>query len=94
MERDAGAEITVFGTTFCTDTRRSPALLDRLGLRYAFVDIDLDEEASSWVRTQNGGNRSVPTIVLGRDGPILTEPSETELAEALQRVGLVGGQQR
>ncbi len=91
MERDAGAGVTVFGTTLCTDTRRSRALLDGLGVPYAFVDVDLDEDASSWVRAQNGGNRSVPTIVLGAGGPILTEPSESELAEALQRVGLVGG---
>ena len=83
--------ITVFGTTLCADTRRSRALLDRLGLPYAFVDIELSEEASSWVRAQNGGNRSSPTIVLSKHGPILTEPSDAELAEALRRVGLVVG---
>ena len=82
--------ITVFGTTLCADTRRSRALLDRLGLPYAFVDVELGEEAAAWVRAQNGGDRSAPTIVLGQRGPILTEPSDAELAEALRRAGLVG----
>ncbi len=79
--------ITVFGATWCGDTKRSQALLDRLGIEYAFVDVDLSPEASDWVAAQNGGQRRIPAIVLAPNQPILIEPSDPELLAALQEAG-------
>jgi glutaredoxin len=83
-----GDGITVYGATWCGDTKRSRAVLDRLGLPYAFVDVDRSEPASAWVMAQNGGNRSLPTIRVGRGGPTVTEPSDDELLETLREAGL------
>lgn len=88
-ERGAPASdrVTVYGTTWCGDTKRSRRLLDRLGVDYAFVDIDQSEPGASWVIQQNDGDRSVPTIAITQSGPVLTEPSDTELEEALRAQG-------
>jgi glutaredoxin len=85
----AGEGITFYGTGWCPDSRRSRALLDRLAVPYAFVDLDADEAATTWAAAQNGGVRRIPTIALGVDGPILIEPSDDELGRALRERGLV-----
>jgi len=79
--------ITVFGAPWCGDTRRSQALLERLGIEYAFVDVDLSPEASAWAAAQNGGQRRIPVIVTAPEQPLLIEPSDAELLAALQQVG-------
>lgn len=84
----AGDGITVYGATWCGDTKRSQALLDRLRVPYAFVDVDRSESASAWVMAQNDGNRSLPTIRVGRDGPTMTEPSDDALLSTLHEAGL------
>ncbi len=84
-----GDGLTVYGTTWCGDTKRSCPLLDRLGVDYAFVDIEQQEAAAGWVERQNNGNRSVPTIAISNSGPILTEPSDPELEAALRGRGSV-----
>jgi mycoredoxin len=81
--------VTIYGTTWCGDTKRSRRLLDRLGVDYAFVDIDQAEPGASWVIQQNNGNRSVPTIAITKSGPVLTEPSDAELEEALRAQGAI-----
>ena len=83
-----GEGITVFGADWCGDTRRSRALLDRLGVPYAYVDVDEDEAASAWVVAHNNGRRRLPTIVVGAGGPILAEPSDPELTAVLREAGL------
>lgn len=85
----AGDGPTVYGTTWCGDTKRSRALLDRLNVDYAFVDIDQHPAAGEWVEQQNNGSRSVPTIAMTRSGPVLTEPSDAQLEDALRSQGLL-----
>lgn len=81
--------LTVYGTTWCGDTKRSRAMLDRLGVEYGFVDIDQSETAAKWVESQNNGSRSVPTIAVTTGGPVLTEPSDADLESALRDQGLL-----
>ena len=81
--------ITFYGAHWCSDSRRSRALLDRLGVPYAFVNVELDAAASAWTARQNGGQRRTPTIAFGVDGPVLIEPSDPELTAALQAQGLI-----
>jgi len=80
--------ITVYGAGWCGDTRRSRALLDQIGIPYAYVDVDEDESAAAWVAAHNGGRPRLPTIVVGAGGPILAEPSDPELTAALRDAGL------
>lgn len=82
-----GSGITVFGADWCGDTRRSRALLDRLGVVYADVDVDAHPAANAWAAAQNGGQRRIPVVVLGAGGPTLIEPSDDALLAALRRTG-------
>ncbi|MDQ3167265.1 MAG: glutaredoxin family protein [Chloroflexota bacterium] len=84
----AGDGLLVHGATWCGDTKRSRALLDRLGIAYTFIDIDKDEAAGQWVERHNGGSRSIPVIVIP-GGETLTEPSNEDLEKALQSAGMV-----
>jgi mycoredoxin len=75
-------EIVMYGTTWCGDTRRSRAFLEGKKIPYRWVDIELDAEGRRFVEKVNKGFRSVPTIVFP-DGTILTEPSNTVLANKI-----------
>ncbi len=77
------AELTVYGTSWCGDSRRCRNILAAIDVPYVWVDIDKDKEAEAYVRQVNNGNRSVPTLVFP-DGRILVEPSESELTAALK----------
>ena len=74
--------ITVYGTDWCGDCRRSKLFLDTHGVGYDWIDIEQDAEASLKVMEINGGYRSVPTIVFA-DGSVLVEPTNAELAQQL-----------
>ncbi len=80
--------ITVYGTDWCGDCRRTKRLLDEHQIPYNWIDIDKDREGEKFVKTTNRGNRSVPTIVFG-DGSILVEPTNTRLSEKLFETRLI-----
>jgi len=71
-------QICVYGTNWCPDTIRSRKCLAKLGIEYAWRDIDKDKDACAFVEKVNKGNRSIPTILFP-DGSILVEPSDAEL---------------
>ena len=75
-------QIIVYGTVWCPDCKRSKAFLGEQRVQYQWVDIEQDPEAAKYVEEVNGGKRVVPTIVC-RDGTILTEPTNAELAARL-----------
>ena len=75
-------QITVYGTVWCPDCKRSKAFLGEQRVQYQWVDIEQDEEAAKYVEQVNNGRRTVPTIVC-RDGSILVEPTNAELAAKL-----------
>lgn len=75
-------EIIVYGTTWCGDCHRSRRLLDRLHIRYTWVDVDENLEALETVRNLNNGRRIVPTIVFA-NGDVLVEPTDSALAARL-----------
>jgi thioredoxin reductase (NADPH) len=74
--------ITVYGTTWCPDCKRSKKFLGDQRIHYVWVDIEKDSEAMAYVEKINQGARSIPTIVFP-DGEILVEPSNAELAQQL-----------
>lgn len=77
--------ITVYGTTWCPDCRRSKQFLGEHRIPYQWVDIEQDAQALAHVERINRGQRSVPTIVFP-DGSHLVEPSNAELAQKLELV--------
>lgn len=78
------AEIIVYGTNWCFDSRRARTFLDQHKIAYRWVDIDLDAQARAFVEQVNNGYRSVPTIIFP-DGSKLVEPS---LRQLMQKFGL------
>ena len=89
---NAAPSVVLYGTQWCGDCHRSRRLLDRLGVPYTYVDVNADPDAADWVRANNRGFQSVPTIALGSEGPILVEPSDQELHAALNDAGFLAAQ--
>lgn len=75
----AEATITVYGADWCPDCRRSKKFLQENSIPFKWVDTEADKAAEDFVRHLNNGRRVIPTIMF-KDGTILTEPSDEELA--------------
>ena len=81
-------QITMYSTTWCGYCRRLKSQLQREGIGFAEVDIEQVPEAAEYVMSVNGGNRTVPTVVvLSADGGqvAMTNPS---LAQVKQAAGI------
>ena len=74
--------ITVYATPWCGDCHRARRVLERLGARYRWIDVEQDAEAEAAAVRLNGGQRKVPTILFP-DGSVLVEPSDDELEAKL-----------
>ncbi|MCK6585308.1 MAG: FAD-dependent oxidoreductase [Anaerolineales bacterium] len=74
--------ITLYGTGWCPDCKRSKQFFGEQRVPYHYVDIDNDPDATAFVEEVNKGFRSIPTIVFP-DGSVLVEPSNAQLAEKL-----------
>ena len=78
--------IQVYGTKWCGDTKRALRILDERKAAYNWINIDQDKVAEAFVKENNRGYRSVPTIIFP-DESILVEPSNQELIEKLESMG-------
>lgn len=76
--------LTIYTTSWCGYCHRLTSQLDRAGVPYASIDIEADETAAEFVAGVNGGNRTVPTVVLP-DGSTLTNPPIGVLLDRLAR---------
>jgi mycoredoxin len=74
--------LTMFTTPWCGYCRRLKVSLQREGIDFVEVDIEQDEDAAETVMAVNGGNQTVPTVLLP-DGSALTNPSIAELKARL-----------
>ncbi|GAB4467370.1 MAG: thioredoxin-disulfide reductase [Anaerolineales bacterium] len=74
--------ITLYGTGWCPDCKRSKQFFGEQRVPYAYVDVDADPDAMAFVEKVNNGMRSIPTIIFP-DGSVLVEPSNAQLAEKL-----------
>ncbi len=75
-------QLTVYSTRWCGYCLRLKYQLKRAGIPYTEIDINKDPAAAAAVERFNGGNRTVPTVVLA-DGTALTNPSLADLQRAL-----------
>lgn len=73
--------IVVYGAHWCKDTVRTRRFLNRHGVPYIILDVDIDPEAASKVEGWNNGLRVLPTLDI--EGRIVVEPSDEELASIL-----------
>jgi glutaredoxin len=74
-------KITMFGATWCGDCRRSKALLDRLGVDYDYVDIEVELNGATRAEAISG-RKNIPVIVFP-DQTHVVEPSDAELEAKL-----------
>ena len=79
------APVTMYSTTWCGYCLRLKRLMQREGIEYAEVDIEVDAEAAELVMQANGGNRTVPTLIFA-DGSALTNPSLDQVKAQLAQL--------
>ncbi|MGF7234942.1 MAG: mycoredoxin [Frankia sp.] len=72
--------LTMYTTSWCGYCVRLKRQLDREGLEYKVVDIEGEPAAEAYVKSVNGGNATVPTVVFP-DGSALTNPSIKQITE-------------
>jgi mycoredoxin len=75
--------VTMYSTPWCGYCVRLKRALDREGIEFDEIDIERDPAAADLVMSVNGGNATVPTIVLA-DGRTLTNPPLPVLLEAVR----------
>jgi mycoredoxin len=73
----------MYSTQWCGYCQRLKGQLDREGVEYTEIDIEYSPEAAAFVESVNGGNQTVPTVVLP-DGRAMTNPSINQLLDALR----------
>ena len=80
------AEVTMYTTQWCGYCVRLKRQMEREGVAFREVDIEHDPVSAEYVMSVNGGNQTVPTIVLP-DGTALTNPSLREITDRLKLAG-------
>ena len=82
--------VTMYTTTWCGYCVRLKRLMQREGIEYTEVDIEVDDSAADVVMAANGGNRTVPTLVF-TDGTALTNPSIDQVKNRLAQSSRLNG---
>jgi mycoredoxin len=78
-------QLIMYTTTWCGFCRNLKRQLAKDGIEVTEVDIERDPEAAEFVMSVNGGNQTVPTVVLP-DGTALVNPSAAQVRERLAAV--------
>ena len=79
------APVTMYTTTWCGYCVRLKKMMQREGIDFAEVNIEVDESAAELVMNANGGNRTVPTLIFA-DGTALTNPSIDQVKAQLSQL--------
>jgi mycoredoxin len=77
--------VVMYTTSWCGFCRRLKNQLAQEGIEVTEVDIERDPAAADYVMSVNGGNQTVPTVVLP-DGTALTNPSARQIREYLREL--------
>jgi mycoredoxin len=80
------ATITMYSTTWCGYCRRLKSQMDREGIGYTEVNIEHDPASAEFVEKANGGNQTVPTVLVvpegGGEQVVMTNPSLAQVKKA------------
>ncbi len=81
------AAVTMYSTTWCGYCRRLKSQMQREGIEYTEINIEHDPESAAFVEKANGGNQTVPTILVvpatGGNEVVMTNPSLAQVKQAL-----------
>jgi len=81
-------KIDFYTTDWCGDCVRSKALLNKLGLDFNEINVDLNEDANEYIKSLQVNQRRIPTIVFD-DESFLVEPSDVELENKLKELNYI-----
>ena len=79
------AQITMYSTPWCGYCKRLKSQLSREGIVFDEVDIEQQPDAAEYVMSVNGGNQTVPTVVVlaaGGATTVMTNPSLAQVKAA------------
>lgn len=79
----AEGRVVVYWRRGCSFCQRLHLVLGRRVRDVVWVDVWADPDASAYVRSVNGGDEVVPTVVI--DGRPRTNPRPSEVVAALRR---------
>lgn len=81
---DAGApeQVVVYSADWCGDCRRTKNWLTGHQVPFTVIDVEHDDQARDRAVALAGGRQNIPVVHLP-DGSVLVEPTDTELASAL-----------
>jgi mycoredoxin len=82
MEMISAELPTIFTTRWCGFCVRLKSQLSRAGVDFHEIDIESQPAGAALVAEINGGNLTVPTVVLP-NGSALTNPSATQVSKQL-----------
>ena len=71
----------MYGAAWCSDCRRSKALLDRRDVAYDYVDLETVADGADRAKAISGRTQ-IPVVVFP-DGTHFTEPTDAELVAKL-----------
>ncbi|KJY37496.1 MULTISPECIES: mycoredoxin [Streptomycetaceae] len=79
--------VTMYSTTWCGYCNRLKSQLEREGIGYTEINIEEDPASASFVESVNGGNQTVPTVLVtpaaGGERVVMTNPSLLQVKKAL-----------
>lgn len=81
--------VTMYSTTWCGYCRRLKGQMERAGIPYTEINIEQDPDSAAFVEKANGGNQTVPTVlvvpsgVAQDEGTVMSNPSLAQVKEAL-----------
>ena len=78
-------QLIMYTTPWCGFCRNLKKQLARDGIEMTEVDIEQDPAACEFVMSVNGGNQTVPTVVLP-EGTTLVNPTAAQVRERLAAV--------
>lgn len=81
------SEVKFYGADWCSDCRRSKALLNAEGVEFELNDVEQSAELAAEAESI-AGRKNIPVIQFA-DGHVLVEPSDDELRAALGERGLI-----
>jgi mycoredoxin len=84
MALPVAENVTVYGTDWCGDCRRTKRWLESSGVEWAWIDRDADPGVRAMLA--DAGYLAIPVVVLP-GGRVLVEPSDEALATALAPAG-------
>ena len=81
------SEVKFYGADWCSDCRRSKALLNAEGVEFELNDVEQSAELAAEAEAI-AGRKNIPVIQFA-DGLVLVEPSDDELRAALAERDLI-----